>query len=216
MTGALRSGPLLLALGLLGCLPSPRSGRDEPSTPPQVIDASPADADETEGGVAEGGVADGGVADAAESPAPPEPAGEVVGRGTLDGGGDLRVEAMDGGFGFRLTAAPDAGLALEPIARLEGPGSAGAYFGPRCPSAAADQARLIGRWSGELTHCATQPQPMALMEGQDQRPGCPLRPAPPGTWALTVYRCGYYGAPLGRVSFEISAPPDAGPPDARP
>lgn len=134
---------------------------------------------------------------------PPE--GEVIARGAIgDAGAEVRVEAIDGGVGFRIVAAEETPLAIEPLSRLDGPMKIGAYFGPRCPTAAQGQARFLGLWRGEVSRCVTEPQPMALLHGRAAVEGCPIEQAPRGSYELSLYPCGHYAEPLVTVGFEMS------------
>jgi len=149
---------------------------------------------------------------------PPEIAlGRIVGRTELpDGGVGLQIDEIDDGFAIRLAAGEPSEVAVEPIGRLVGPSNGGVYLGRGCQRAAAGKTKVLGVWSGDLERCATTLEPTAIMKGRPARPGCAVTPAPPGSYKLSIFRCGRYTEPLFDVTFSIEAreAPDAGAPDS--
>lgn len=217
MALGLRRGGLVAALvAAAACVPVQRAGREDPSTAATASDPGDAGHDWNDWGGAGGdggmSIPDGGARVADAAPAPPR---EVLASAPLAGGGTLVVEADEGGYAFVLDAAGAAGaLALEPLGLLGGPEAASVYFGPGCRRVEAGRAAPLGRWTGDLRRCATSPRPAAVLDGSPARPGCPVAAVGPGTYTLTVWPCGSYGAPLAIVRFDVEAPaaaPGAGP-----
>lgn len=221
-----------LLLGTVAC-PARRAGLAEDSagagSEPNGADASVADAGldgdlvPDGGSAADANIADGATIEAdadrpvdAPPPVPELPPGRLVGSGDLpDGGAQLRIEELDDGYAIRLVATESAAVSVEPLARLKGfgtAGTAGVFLGRGCQRAEAGENKVLGIWSRELERCATSLEPTAVMKGRPRRPGCTASKAPPGSYEVSLFRCGRYAEPLFDVAFEIEGPsaPDAG------
>jgi hypothetical protein len=225
VAGSIVLGIALAAIG--ACVPAPRAGRDDLSAG-AGSGRDGAGMSRIDGGVdwgdwaragdhGDGGMSipDGG-AGARGPAADAEPEAVVLGSASIAGGGALVVRARDGGFEFVLDAAGSAARSVEPLGRLAGPELLSAYFGPGCRSAAAGEAMLLARWTGEIRRCATVVRPAAVLvaPGSQAASGCQVDAAPAGSYELSVWPCGSYDAPLGVVQFEVEAPAeevDAGP-----
>jgi len=158
-----------------------------------VGDASPMD------GSPDGAAAE---SDADAQPSAPPP-GQLLAKAAISDLGELRVVKVDEGFSLRILAGSDKSVSIEPLLRLQGPGKAGLYLGAGCRSVSAGAERVVGIWTGEQARCATEPQPLAVLQGRKAPAGCPVTSAPPGTWTLSVFACGRYAEPAATVSFDL-------------
>jgi hypothetical protein len=77
------------------------------------------------------------------------------------------------------------------------------YIGPGCQTAEAGQSVLLGHWTGELRHCVTAAQPMAVLSHRPDPGHCIIRRSIPGEYTLQLWPCGRYASPLATLAFEV-------------
>jgi hypothetical protein len=214
----IRSGEILALAALLlvsGC-PARRGGQNNGATDPGGEASTTADADLPEAPTdADLPIPDGSTPDAERAAEPVvrgDPAdltaGPVLGRMALaEGGPEVRVEAVDGGFLLRLAAPSEAEVSIEPIGQLSGPSPGGVFLGPRCRRAAPGTSTELALWTGRFERCVTTLSPMAEVAHWPTRPGCPIERVAPGPYQLILFACGSPSEPLFTVSFDIAAEP---------